>query len=90
MKPAALLIPLFLACPAVAADPGPAPLPAQATPPSPSLTCATKGCPEKDQHGQAAKSCTYQSGMATGFKCVLLCTYPSSRWGTFVASSFCD
>jgi hypothetical protein len=79
-----LLIPLSLACLPLCAQPAPT------APRAPILACATKGCPEKDQHGQAPKSCIYQSGMATGFKCVLLCTYPSSRWGTFVASSLCN
>ena len=52
--------------------------------------CTTKGCPERDQHGNPPVSCGYQYGMATGFKCILMCTYKNSTWGTIVATSNCD
>lgn len=52
--------------------------------------CDAKGCPRLDQNGQAPTSCAYESSLATGFNCILLCTYPNSQWGTVVASSSCD
>lgn len=52
--------------------------------------CDAKGCPQKDQNGQAPTSCSHEYGIATGFRCILLCTYPNAQWGTIVASSDCD
>ena len=52
--------------------------------------CNTKGCPEKDPNGNPPLSCTYQYGMATGFRCILECTYKTSQWGTIVATSNCN
>ncbi len=54
------------------------------------LTCNAKGCPEMDQHGHRPVKCEYKSGMSTGFRCILFCTYTDSTWGTIVDSSKCN
>jgi hypothetical protein len=54
------------------------------------LTCLTKGCPKLDQNGNPPLSCSYTSGMATGWRCILICAYKQSNWGTTVDSSNCD
>jgi len=53
-------------------------------------SCNTKGCPEEDPHGHRPTQCSYEDGLATGFKCILLCNYSDSQWGTIVGSSACD
>ena len=52
--------------------------------------CSPKGCPQLDQNGQPPVSCEYKSGMATGWQCILICTYPKSSWGTLSDASNCN
>jgi hypothetical protein len=83
---------LVLACLPLAAQTGG---PASVAFPAPGakvaeLACDEKGCPKLDQHGHPPVSCTHQSGMATAWQCILLCTYSDSKWGTIVASSNCN
>ena len=54
-----------------------------------STSCNDKGCPAQDQHGHPPVSCQYQYGISTGFRCILLCSYTDSQWGTIVDSSAC-
>lgn len=53
-------------------------------------TCETKGCPQLDEHGHPPVSCQYKSGMATGWQCLIICTYEDGNWGTIVASARCN
>lgn len=64
-------------------EPGVQPLREQAS------SCDTKGCPSLDQNLQPPTSCEYEYGIKTAFKCILLCHYPNSQWGTIVDSSNC-
>jgi hypothetical protein len=69
--------------------------PAPKPPPHPQAAlkdggCDAKGCPQKDQNGDAPTSCEYMSGMATGWRCILTCHYPNSQWGALVDSSNCN
>ena len=64
-------------------------------PPEPALTekaagCDPKVCPKQDPDGKPPVSCRHEYGISTGFRCILLCTYPDSQWGTVVASNDCD
>ena len=55
-----------------------------------SQDCDSKGCPRLDQNGMPPVSCAYQSSMATGYQCIVICTYANSSWGTTVDSSNCN
>jgi hypothetical protein len=52
--------------------------------------CDATTCPRQDQNGQPPTSCSHEYGITTGFRCILLCVYPDSQWGTVLASSDCD
>ena len=79
--------------PMAAQQPGSAPAP-RVEPPAASRpeanACSTKGCPKEDPHGHPPTQCSYESGLETGFKCILLCNYADSQWGTVVGSSACE
>ena len=60
------------------------------TPPQGTDSCDTKGCPKLDQNGKPPVSCNYTSDMATGWQCILICTYKNTTWGTTVDSSYCN
>lgn len=89
----------FLAFPLAAQDGKAAPTeahPAQGAPTVQALAaspadagCSVKGCPQLDPSGQKPVNCAYQSGMSTGWRCILMCTYPGSTWGTIVDGSNC-
>ena len=64
--------------------------PAATKPAADANACNAKGCPKEDQHGHPPTECTYEDGLATGFKCILLCNYSDSQWGTVVGASACD
>jgi len=51
--------------------------------------CNEKGCPEQDEHGHSPVSCEFKDGIATGFRCILMCSYEDSKWGSIVASFNC-
>lgn len=78
--------------------PVPAPLPGPKDAPLPdpkdparalAAACAAAGCPKEDQHGHAPVKCEFKSGLATGFRCILFCSYPDSQWGSIVDASQC-
>lgn len=80
--------------------PNPAPLPGPKDVPLPdpldpehpkalAAACAATGCPKEDQHGHAPVKCEFKSGLATGFRCILFCSYPDSQWGSIVDASQC-
>jgi hypothetical protein len=58
---------------------------------APLATCVTKAtCPPRDQAGRAVKSCYYESGFETGFRCIVFCEYGGpSPWGSD-GGSHCD
>ena len=64
--------------------------PATPSPKEDANACSTKGCPMEDQHGHPATECSYESGLETAFKCILLCNYTDAQWGSIVGSSACD
>lgn len=67
-------------------DPAPDPAP---TPDGLAEGCVATGCPKADQHGHAPVKCEFKSSLATGFRCILFCSYPDSQWGSIVDSSQC-
>lgn len=75
--------------PAPTADPLPAPGDPARPEAARASACVASGCPRLDQHGHAPVNCEYKSGLATGFRCVLFCTYEDSQWGTLVDSARC-
>jgi hypothetical protein len=46
--------------------------------------CVPKtACPPKDQNGEPVKSCYYEKGFSTGFRCILFCDYGGAfPWGS--------
>ena len=63
--------------------------PLAASPQAGQAACDSKSCPDLDQHGHPPLSCYYKSSLATGFQCILICTYKDTNWGTRVAASNC-
>ena len=89
MKIINILFPgVALACLSLAAQATAKPLPGPSA--VAATDCASKGCPRLDQHGCAPVSCVYNSGMATGWQCIVICTYKDTNWGTTVDSSHCN